>query len=100
MKLEQLKKTPGHLLRRAQQASTAIFTEELQQYELTSVQFLALAAIMEHGALDATRMAELIHFDRATIGGVIERLERKGLVERTASLVDRRVKVVKITERG
>ena len=96
MSMNQLKKAPGHLLRRAQQASTAMFSEEMLEYELTSVQFLILAAIMENDSLDATRLAEIIDLDRATLGAVIERLERKGLVDRCASPADRRVIILKI----
>ena len=36
---------PGHLIRRAQQISTALFAEECAAFDLTSVQYAALAAI-------------------------------------------------------
>lgn len=99
MSLSDLKAMPGHLVRRLQQISTAIFAEELAEYDLTSVQFAALMAIGE-GTVDATRLAEMIAFDRATIGGVIERLERKGLVRRTVSPSDKRIKLLSLTPIG
>jgi DNA-binding MarR family transcriptional regulator len=97
MKIGILKRMPGHLIRRAQQASSAIFSEEMAEFDLTSVQFIALVAIADSPGLDATRVGELIDVDKATIGGVIERLERKGLIDRRRSQEDGRVKVLAAT---
>lgn len=91
---------PGYTIRRAQQTSTAYFSEELATFELTSVQMMALAAITEKPGIDATRLSEVIDFDRATIGGVVDRLERKGLIRRTVSQQDKRSKLMKATPAG
>ncbi len=100
MSLTELKQMPGHMMRRVQQISTALFAEEMADFNLTSVQFMALVAIGDVPDLDATRLAELIDFDKATIGGVIERLERKRLIERKVSAEDRRVKRLRLTPAG
>ncbi|MCC6483177.1 MAG: MarR family transcriptional regulator [Sphingomonadaceae bacterium] len=100
MRLEALKSMPGHLIRRMQQHSTALFNNLLADYDLTSVQFISLVAIAEQENLDATRLAELVHFDRATIGGVIARLEEKRLVSRVVSPADRRIKILRATPAG
>jgi len=91
---------PGHLIRRVQQVSTALFTEECGRFDLTSVQFAALSAIADHPDMDATRLSALIAFDRSTIGSVLERLEAKGWVSRHPSALDRRVKRLRCTEAG
>ncbi len=98
--LEQLKTMPGHLIRRMQQHSTSVFSDVMQRYDLTSVQLVALVAISEAADLDATRLSEMIHFDRATIGGVIARLEEKGLITREVSSVDKRIKLLRSTRAG
>lgn len=100
MNLSRLKSMPGHFIRRANQISGALFGEELAGADLTSVQLIALAAIADSPGLDATRVAEMIDFDKATIGGVIERLERKRLIERAVSVADRRVKTLVVTAGG
>jgi DNA-binding MarR family transcriptional regulator len=100
MRFFQLTALPGHLLRRAQQTITAIFNQEMADAELTSVQFLALVAIDDIPGLDATRLAERIVTDKATIGGVIERLTRKGLIERRPSPNDKRAKILATTPAG
>jgi DNA-binding MarR family transcriptional regulator len=91
---------PGHLIRRAQQLSNAVFAEECSGFDITSVQFAALFALRGAGELDATRLAEQIAFDRSTIGDVLDRLEAKGWIERRASPSDRRIKLVRLTPQG
>lgn len=91
---------PGHLIRRAQQVSTAIFTDECAGYDLTAVQYAALSMIEATPGVDATRLSALIAFDRSTIGGVLERLEAKGWIARDSSPQDRRIKLLLITKDG
>jgi len=91
---------PGYLIRRAQQIAVAIFLEECAGFDLTPVQYAALTATREHPFIDATRIAGLIAFDRTTISGVLERLESKGLLARTASKDDKRIKLLEITAEG
>lgn len=98
--LAALQEMPGHLVRRAHQMSTALFAEECRQFDLTSVQFAALFVLRTAAALNATRLAELIAFDRSTIGDVIDRLESKGWIARTGSGDDRRVKLIRLTPGG
>lgn len=98
--LAALQEMPGHLVRRAHQVSTALFAEECRRFDLTSVQFAALFVLRAAGELDATRLAELIAFDRSTIGDVIERLELKGWIARIGSRDDRRVKLIRLTPGG
>ena len=90
---------PGHLIRRAQQMSTALFAEECGA-ELTSVQYAAMVAIEAHPDLDATRLSVLVAFDRSTLGNVLGRLEARGWVERRPSPADRRVKRLHLSPEG
>jgi MarR family transcriptional regulator, temperature-dependent positive regulator of motility len=92
----------GHLIRRLHQQSTQIFVQRTQAagFDLTPVQFAALDAIHDHPATDQARVAELIAYDRATIGGVIERLEKKGWIRRVVSERDRRARELSLTAKG
>jgi DNA-binding MarR family transcriptional regulator len=92
----------GHLIRRLHQQSTQIFQAQTQAagIELTSVQFAALDAIAEQPDIDQASLAATISFDRATIGGVIDRLEQKGLVQRVVSVQDRRARRLHLTPEG
>lgn len=92
----------GHLIRRLHQQSTQVFAQRTQAagFDLTPVQFAALDAIRTHPATDQARVAEMIAYDRATIGGVIDRLEQKGWVRRVVSARDRRAREVSLTRDG
>ncbi|MBP0446281.1 MarR family transcriptional regulator [Roseomonas sp. SSH11] len=98
--MQHLYAMPGHLIRRAHQISGALFAEELDGFDLTSVQFGALYAIRAHPGVDATRLSSLIAFDRSTLGGVIERLEAKGWIRRDPAPGDRRAKRLHLTAEG
>ena len=92
----------GHLIRRLHQQSITIFVQRTQAagFDLTPVQFAALDAIYAHPATDQAFVAELIGYDRATIGGVIERLEKKGWIRRVISERDRRARELSLTAKG
>jgi len=92
----------GHLIRRLHQQSTQIFQAQVQAagHDLTSVQFAALDAVAQQPGIDQAGLAATIGFDRATIGGVIDRLELKGLVQRVVSAEDRRARRLHLTPAG
>jgi len=92
----------GHLIRRLHQQSTQVFVQRTQAagFDLTPVQFAALDAIRAQPATDQARVAEMIAYDRATIGGVIERLAQKGWVHRVVSARDRRARELSLTPEG
>jgi DNA-binding MarR family transcriptional regulator len=92
----------GHLIRRLHQQSTQAFLTQTQAagFDLTSVQFAALDAIAEQPGVDQAGLAATIGFDRATIGGVIERLEQKGWIRRVVSERDRRARELSLTPEG
>lgn len=92
----------GHLIRRLHQQSVQVFVQRTQAagFDLTPVQFAALDAIHANPATDQARVAEFIGYDRATIGGVIDRLEQKGWVRRVVSERDRRSRQLSLTPAG
>ncbi len=92
----------GHLIRRLHQQSTQTFQAGMQAIgvDMTSVQFAALDAIVQQPGIDQASLAATISFDRATIGGVVDRLEAKGLVQRAVSPDDRRARLLRATPAG
>ncbi len=96
---ESFSRLPGHLIRRVHQLSTAHFAEECGS-ELTAVQYAALVTIGAHPGIDATRLSEIIFFDRSTIGDVLDRMESKGWIRREATPADRRIKLLELSPAG
>jgi len=95
-----LDERPGHLIRRLQQISYAIFMEQARAFDVTPVQYSAIFAIDNHPGIDQTALCNIIAFDRSTIGDVVTRLEKKKLITRRNGPVDRRTKSLYITPLG
>lgn len=98
--LRQAHELPGHLLRRCHQISVALFFARCRGFDLTPLQYIALAALEERGPLDQVSLGGLAALDRTTISVVIKKLEERGLVVRRRSDEDRRSIIVEITEPG
>lgn len=93
---------PGHVIRRLHQQSSSVFQDRTRAagFDVTSVQFAALSILGNEPELDQAGLAKRIAYDRATIGGVIKRLEQKGWVSRHPDHVDRRAIKVSLTSQG
>lgn len=91
---------PGHLIRRLQQIASALFLEQARDFDFTPVQYAALYAIKAHPGCDQTALCNTIALDRSTIGDVVGRLERRGLISRANGAADRRTKTLHITAAG
>lgn len=92
----------GHVIRRLNQLSTQVFSRGMQEagVKLTPVQFAAMDAIATYPGIDQAGVAARIAYDRATIGGVIDRLVQRGYVQRGVSEADRRARVLNLTGAG
>jgi DNA-binding MarR family transcriptional regulator len=89
----------GFILRKASQRHAAIFAREIDG-GLTPTQFSALVRLHETGDCSQNRLGRLIAVDAATIKGVVERLQARGLVETTPDMQDRRRITVSLNDAG
>lgn len=87
-------------LRRIIRAVGLYSRELLRRRNLTTSQLAALRQIARQGRLSAGDVARGISVSQATITGVLDRLERRGLVTRTRDPEDRRRVVIELTETG
>jgi len=90
----------GFLLSKAYQRAWAIMREEIESYDLTPPQFGLLAFLWKQDGLTQVELSEQGQIDRTTIGGLVDRLERIGLVERRQHPQDRRAYKIHLTQRG
>lgn len=58
---------------------------------------LRYALLHESPGIEQVKLTELIAYDPSTIGGLVDRLESKGLVERRPDAADRRLKRLNLT---
>ncbi|MHC4232244.1 MAG: MarR family winged helix-turn-helix transcriptional regulator [Planctomycetota bacterium] len=71
-------------------------------YDLTDVQFNLMMLIKHHGGdegLSQARLSEMMMVNRANVTGLIDRLEKIGVVRRTAA-EDRRYNMIQLTAKG
>lgn len=59
-----------------------------------------LFLLREQGPMPMSRLAEILGVTSATASGIVERIERRGLVERLHRAEDRRVVECALTEQG
>jgi DNA-binding MarR family transcriptional regulator len=91
---------PGHHIRRLQQIAVAIFLQETEAQAITPVQFAALQSVADEPGIDQRTLAGRIGLDTSTIAAVIDRLEARALLQRSASASDRRVRQLSATTDG
>ena len=90
----------GFLLSKGYQRVWAIMREEIEPYDLTPPQFGLLSFLWHQDGLTQVELSEKAQIDRSTIGGLIDRLERNGLLERRQHPQDRRAYKIFLTELG
>ena len=94
------RRMPGNHVRRLHQVAGALFAGALESCDITPVQYAALAALERRGPMSQAALSGLIACDRATLGGVVDRLEAKGWLERSSDPADRRLRVLVLTTAG
>ena len=89
----------GHILRKASQRHTGIFSE-LMPDNLTPTRFAALAKLLESGPLSQNELGRLTAMDIATIKGVVDRLRQRDLVVSNKDPNDARRQLISLTPSG
>lgn len=72
----------------------------VHDHGLTGPQLLLLRALERMGEVPVGELAREVSLSHATVTGVLDRLEKRGLVQRTRSDEDKRKVLVSITESG
>ena len=90
----------GFLISKVYQRAWSIMRGQIDRYDLTPPQFALLAFLWKEDGLSQAELAEKGQVDRTTIGGLIDRLEKLGLVERRHHPSDRRAYQIHLTEKG
>lgn len=75
------------------------FRSHYGKINLTYPQGVVLSVLSTEGTLPISTLAELTGSANSTISGVVDRLEKMGLVRRVRSETDRRVIYVELTEK-
>lgn len=96
---EDLRRHPGHLIRRAQQVHTWLWNAEVSS-EVTSPQFAVLYALRAEPDIDQKTLGERVSLDRSTTAEIAARLTGRGLVRRFRDPRDARRNLLRLTPLG
>ncbi len=95
-----LKKSPGHLLRRAQQYAHDLYSKDVGSSGPTPRQFEVLHVVAQNEGLSQTDLVRHTGIDRSTLADMIARMMKKGLLSRKRTKEDARANAVSITASG
>lgn len=88
------------LIRRIMQGNYLYNKELNKKYQVSAPQLSSLLALYENGPLPPSQIAKYIMVNSSTVTGIIDRLEQKGLAQRSRISTDRRVITVTLTDKG
>lgn len=87
-------------LTRAQNSVFNYFKSRLAPLDVTPVQYAVLKCLWDNGDQYPTQIAQAICLDTSTVTGILDRMEKKGLLERVHSDTDRRAVSIHIKQAG
>jgi MarR family transcriptional regulator for hemolysin len=92
----------GYLVHDVSRIRRSVMDDVMRPYGITRAQWSMLSTLSRGGNNGMTQVdiARLLEVGKVTVGGLIDRLEASGHVERRADAEDRRAKRVFITEKG
>jgi DNA-binding MarR family transcriptional regulator len=70
---------------------------QFNKIDITGPQGMLMGMLAHHGKMKISDLSENLGLSNSTVSGIIDRLERQGLIERTRSIEDRRVVYVSVT---
>ena len=88
------------LLETTRNSVHAYFKGKLAPFDVTPIQYALLKCLWKTDMQTPSQLAQTLKIDASTTTGVVERLERKNLVERVYSKTDRRSVHVCLTASG
>lgn len=92
----------GYLVHDVSRIRRTVMDQVMYPYGITRSQWSVLSALSRGGndGMMQVDLARLMEVGKVTVGGLVDRLEASGHVERRADATDRRAKRVFITEQG
>jgi DNA-binding MarR family transcriptional regulator len=90
----------GFHLRQAQIAVFRDFVRSMGPLEMTPGLFAVLVLVEANPGIKQSDLARAVHLDRSTVVSVVDKLERRGLVERHAAAHDKRTNALRLTTTG
>ena len=88
------------VLWKASRAAQAYAEKSISELEMCASDFAVLEALLHKGPLPVNEIGKKVQLTSGSITVAVDRLEKKGLVERRAHGTDRRARIVHLTRAG
>ena len=88
------------LLTTAQHTVFQFLNSQLSAYDITPSQYGVLSCLWTREYATPKQISEILCLDTSTISGVLDRMQKQGLIERFVNKEDRREIRVVVTEKG
>ena len=80
--------------------SRRLTKEQAARVGLTGPQLSVVKMLEELGGMSLSALSDRIRAQNSTVTGIVDRMEREGLVDRKRSVEDRRVVNIRLTDKG
>lgn len=93
-------RSPGYLVNEVSRLLKRRFEDEAKSFGVTMPQWRTLVEIHRQDGVSQVALAAFIDSDPMTMSGILDRLEKRGLIERFADPNDSRAKLARLTREG
>ncbi len=90
----------NYLLTIAQHSVFQFLSNQLSEYDITPSQYGVLSCLWTKEYATPKQISEILCLETSTISGVLDRMQKKGLIERFVNKEDRREVRIVATEKG
>lgn len=92
----------GFLIHDVSRLRRTAFDQRMKPLGITRSQWWVLSGVSRHGdnGITQSELANVLDMGKVSLGGLIDRLEERGFVERRADPLDRRVNRIQPTQKG
>ena len=96
----ELRNCINYLLTVAQHKVFVLFSERLAEFGVTPGQYGILNCLWSQGSATPKEIAQILHLENSTVSGMLDKLQKRGLVTRVLDPNNRRSIRVETTEAG
>lgn len=93
-------RSPGFLVHEVSRLLKRRFEDEAKSFGVTMPQWRTLVEIHRQDGVSQVALAAFIDSDPMTMSGILDRLEKRGLIERFTDPNDSRAKLARLTREG
>ena len=93
-------RSPSYLVHEVSRLLKRRFEDEAKSFGVTMPQWRTLVEIHRQDRVSQVALAACIDSDPMTLSGILDRLEKRGLIERFADPNDSRAKLARLTREG